>query len=30
MVVAFGYFRNEDDKDKVQDLEKLFNEKIGE
>ena len=28
MVVAVGYFRNEDDKDKVQDLDKLFNEKL--
>ena len=28
MVVAVGYFRNEDDKDKVQDLEKLFKEKL--
>ncbi len=27
MVVAVGYFRNEDDKDKVQDLDKLFNER---
>jgi cobaltochelatase CobN len=27
MVVAVGYFRNEDDKDKVQDLDKLFNQK---
>jgi cobaltochelatase CobN len=27
LVVAFGYFRNNDDKDKVQDLEKLFKEK---
>ena len=27
MVVAVGYFRNEDDKDKVQDLDKLFKEK---
>ena len=28
MVVAVGYFRNSDDKDKVQDLEKLFKEKL--
>jgi cobaltochelatase CobN len=28
MVVAVGYFRNEDDKDKVQDLDKLFKEKL--
>ena len=28
MVVAVGYFRNEDDKDKVQDLDKIFNEKL--
>ena len=28
MVVAVGYFRNSDDKDKVQDLEKLFKEKF--
>ena len=27
LVVAFGYFRDNDDKDKVQDLDKLFNEK---
>ena len=27
MVVAVGYFRNEDDKDKVQDLDKLFENK---
>ena len=30
MVVAVGYFRNEDDKDKVQDLDELFNNRIGE
>ena len=28
LVIAVGYFRNEDDKDKVQDLDKLFNEKV--
>ena len=28
MVVAVGYFRNSDDKDKVQDLEKLFRKKM--
>ena len=28
MVVAVGYFRDEDDKDKVQDLDKLFKEKV--
>ncbi len=27
LVVAVGYFRDSDDKDKVQDLDKLFNEK---
>ena len=28
MVIAVGYFRSDDDKDKVQDLEKLFKEKL--
>jgi cobaltochelatase CobN len=28
MVVAVGYFRSSDDKDKVQDLDKLFNKKL--
>ena len=30
MVVAVGYFRDNDKSDKNQDLDKLFNEKIGE
>ena len=28
LVIAVGYFRDEDDKDKVQDLDKLFDEKV--
>ena len=28
LVVAVGYFRSSDDKDKVQDLDKLFNKKL--
>ena len=30
MVIAVGYFRDDNDNDKVQDLDKLFREKIGE
>ncbi|WP_458406388.1 cobaltochelatase subunit CobN [Methanobrevibacter sp.] len=30
MVVAVGYFRDENDNDKAQDLDKIFNKKIGE